>query len=123
LRATPAAVVVLLRGEGSSIAQTPTGNTRRKIFELLGREEDIALALDVVDAGPAGGKPNFSNDGRAVGREDESLGGVPEELPEDLRQAYGAILVEASCGREQVVNVHCEYSLRLFSFALAEEMR
>src|SRR5712692_2474033 len=56
----------------------------KKILELFGRKKGVALALNVVDAGPVGGKPDFSNNSRAVGGEDESVGSISEEAPKDF---------------------------------------
>ena len=78
----------------------------KEFLELFGRKEGVALALDVVDAGPVGGQPNFSNNGRTVGGKDESVGSVSEEAPKDLRKAYRAILIEAPCCRKKFIDVH-----------------
>jgi hypothetical protein len=82
------------------------GHYPKEILELFGGKERVALALDVVDARPVGGKPNFSNDCRAVGGENERVGSVCEEPPKDFRKAYGAILIEAPRSREKVIYVH-----------------
>ena len=82
------------------------GHYAKELLKLFGRKERVALALDVVDARPVGSKPNFSNNGRAVGGEDESVGSVSEEPPKDFRKAHRAMLIEASRGREKVIHVH-----------------
>src|SRR5258708_17877874 len=76
----------------------------KELLELLRRQQGVALAPNVVDAGPVAGKPDFSSNGRAVGGEDESVGSVSAEPPEDFIKPYRAVLIEDPCGAEKLID-------------------